>query len=212
MKIWLTFLTSKMMGAMVIIGENNTKEKTSGDITEQGEDSQNHGRHAITPGWPMSIVHDGNPQSQGESHRSLTPQGSTIMIDWSQNIITYQDYSKRVTLPMAVYRYNVGGISIALIGTIQDPPLQSARITRLPMTPWKHTCFQNVLAKFRWQTLPYHHVVISKLFYPILRSRYSPPSQMKTTNIHGVICSSSWYHVKKYCTTTIYYCDCSHSD
>lgn len=42
---------------------------------------------------------------------------------------------------MILYRYNTGGISIALTNSIQDPPLCSIRITRLPMTPWKHTYF-----------------------------------------------------------------------
>lgn len=83
----------------------------------------------------MSIILDGNPRSQGIPQQTPMPQGAMLVIDWSQNTVTYQDHYKGVTIPMAVYRYNTEGISIALTSTIQEPPLRSARITHFPMTP-----------------------------------------------------------------------------
>lgn len=82
-----------------------------------------------------SIVRVGNPHPRRESHLTTTLRGSIIVIDWLQNSLTNQDHHKGVTIPITTYRYNMGGISIALAGSIQDPPLRSSRITRLPMIP-----------------------------------------------------------------------------
>lgn len=81
------------------------------------------------------IVYVGNPHPRRESHLTTTPHGSIIVINWLQNSLTYQDHHKGVTTPMVAYRYNIGGISIILVISIQDPPLWSTRTTRLPMTP-----------------------------------------------------------------------------
>lgn len=67
---------------------------------------------------------------------------------------------------MKTYRYNISGISIALIGSIQDTPLWSARITHLPMTPQKRAYFQNVLTKFRRRAFPCHQAVYFEAFPP----------------------------------------------
>lgn len=82
-----------------------------------------------------SIVRAGNPHPCRESHPTTTLHGSTIVMNWLQNSLIYQDHHKGVTIPMAAYRYNTGGIFITLMGSIQDRPLWFARITHLPMTP-----------------------------------------------------------------------------
>ena len=96
-----------------------------------------------------SIVCDGNPCLHRESRPTPMPRKSTIVIDWLHNSLTYQDYYKRVTIPMTLYRYNISGISIAITDSIQDPSLCLARFIRLPITPWKCTYFRNVLTKFK---------------------------------------------------------------
>lgn len=84
--------------------------------------------------WQESQLHR-------ESKPTPMPCRSTIMIDWLHNSLTYQDYSTGVIILMALYKYNISGISITLTDSIQDPPLHPIRITHFPMTPWKRTYF-----------------------------------------------------------------------
>lgn len=71
-----------------------------------------------TVSYNMTSIVRGGPHPHRDQQPASAPQGAAIVIDWLQNILTYQDGSKAMTIPMIAYRYNAGGISIALPNVI----------------------------------------------------------------------------------------------
>lgn len=91
---------------------------------------------------------------------------STILIDWLHHNLTYQDHSKRITIPITWFRYNTGSIVITLVDSIYDPSFRPVRITSILMIAWERIYFQNVLSKFRQRAFSFYQAVYLEAFSP----------------------------------------------